>query len=246
VTYPCSDLILVLSPGAGCITGRDEYKACESVTVSCCWVAVMMGAVSAPGTRKWKPKTKMMLQRKLAAEQAQQAQAAAQQPEGSGASAAQRGQLPGFNPAASLQNGQVCVPAKASRQAGRLLAWQRHDQFRASPGGHATCESMPMRHRSHIYGRTGSISFQYRVMHVVPPCVQCARCRVTVPRATQTNLLCGMCRSCRKCWRPSPRVSSRRAPQEAQRRLQPRLQARQRRCQPQQPSGRCVHALLQV
>ena len=51
----------------------------------------------------------LAVQRKLAAEQAQQAQAAAaQQPEGSAASAAQRG-LPGFNPAASLQNGQVCI-----------------------------------------------------------------------------------------------------------------------------------------
>ena len=49
----------------------------------------------------------LQLQRKLAAEQAQ-ALALAQQTDGSGASSAQRG-LPGFNPAASLQNGQVCA-----------------------------------------------------------------------------------------------------------------------------------------
>ena len=64
--------------------------------------------MSATVTRTEADKRMIFLQRKLAAEQAQQAQAAAQQPEGSGASAAQRGQLPGFNPAASLQNGQVC------------------------------------------------------------------------------------------------------------------------------------------
>ena len=62
----------------------------------------MPGAVSATAT------VRVPTQRKLAAEQAQHAQAAAQQPEGSGATAAQRG-LPGFNPAASMQTGQVCM-----------------------------------------------------------------------------------------------------------------------------------------
>ena len=66
-------------------------------------------------------------QRKLAAEQAQ-AQASAQQTEGSGANSAQRN-LPGFNPAVSLQNGQVHVcPHRCSCSSAvqSVVAWHFH------------------------------------------------------------------------------------------------------------------------